>query len=299
MNDKSFRYVKIDSEKLKSKRCEKVISQASLAELAGLHVNTISSIESNKNGKTRLDSAKRIADALEITMAELLVKNDIYEDSIRETSHPLNISGENVKKLTIDDSVDEPLKKAVAGLILENGSKERVSNAIAMIAGYLKSIVCRVPELKNNTLWIVDSIISTLLFSELDNQCTSIENHWSVIKVALSELMSIECVSVQAKKEADEIIKNIQQARLYSDDIRWSHVIKSLLYWLRDYWNLICIEPIAYSLLASVSCIMSSAPTDYETRYRLTTSVNNFATYVAIYDPVYKAIHIETKNKES
>ena len=58
--------------KIKIERIKQEISQEKLAELAGLHRTTLGTIENGKTSPT-LDSIARIANALNLTISELLV----------------------------------------------------------------------------------------------------------------------------------------------------------------------------------------------------------------------------------
>ena len=57
--------------RIKIERIKQEISQEELAELAGLHRTTLGSIENGKTSPT-LDSIARIANALKLTISELL-----------------------------------------------------------------------------------------------------------------------------------------------------------------------------------------------------------------------------------
>ncbi len=193
--------------------------------------------------------------------------------------------------LHLSDRMDNALRMASAGLEKSEGSPERVSNAIACITGYLRSIIHRAPELKKNSQGLVDAITATLASADLDSDHTSMEDLWSVIKNGIAELKELERLPKQAKQEADDIIARLQVARLDNDDIQRLRAIKAALFWLHDYWASICMEQSTYNALSGVSCAMASAPTDYSTRSRLVAHVNTFASYVAMYDPVYREIH--------
>lgn len=193
--------------------------------------------------------------------------------------------------LHLSDRMDNALRMASAGLEKSEGSPERVSNAIACITGYLRSIIHRAPELKKNSQGLVDAITATLASADLDSDHTSMEDLWSVIKNGIAELKDLERLPKQAKQEADDIIARLQVARLDNDDIQRLRAIKAALFWLHDYWASICMEQSTYNALSGVSCAMASAPTDYSTRSRLVAHVNTFASYVAMYDPVYREIH--------
>ena len=199
--------------------------------------------------------------------------------------------------LRLSDRLDDALRMASAGLEKSEGSPERVSNAIACITGYLRSIIHRAPELKNNSQGLVDAITATLASATLDPDHTSMEDLCSVIKNGIAELKELDQLPKQAKQEADEIISRLQVARLDSDDVQRLRAIKAALFWLHDYWVSICMEQSAYNALSGVSCAMASAPTDYSIRSRLVAHVNSFAAYVAMYDPVYREMHKGEQNE--
>lgn len=198
--------------------------------------------------------------------------------------------------LHLSDRMDDVLRMASSGLDKESGSLERVSYAIACITGYLRNIVHRAPELKKNSQGLVDAITATLASAVLDPDHSSMEVLWSVIKNGIAELKELDRLPKQAKREADSIIAQLQQARLDNDDTQRLRAVKAALFWLHDYWDSICMEASAYNALSGVSCAMASAPTDYSTRARLVAHVNTFASYVAMYDPVYREIHKGERN---
>ena len=210
----------------------------------------------------------------------------------KEQSH----TGEPDNDLHLSDRMDEALRMASAGLEKGEGSPERVSYAIACITGYLRSIIHRAPELKKNSQGLVDAITATLASAVLDPDHTSMEDLCSVVKNGIAELKELNCLPKQATQEANDIIARLQVARLDNDDAQRLRAIKAALFWLHDYWTSICMEQSAYNTLSGVSCAMASAPTDYATRSRLVAHVNAFASYVAMYDPVYMEMHKGERN---
>ena len=274
---------------LKARRMELGLTQDDLAEKSNVSKNTISAYERNASRATP-SSAKALAEALDMELVDLFeypaAVEEVDEVEVEEaTSRVANPA------LKITSQADDALRMASAGLEKEEGSKERVSYAIACITGYMRSIIHRAPELKQNSQGLVDAITATLAFADLDTDHTSMEDLWSVIKNGITELKELERLPKQAKQEADSIIAQLQQARLDNDDTQRLRAVKSALFWLHDYWNSICMEQSAYNALSGVSCAMGSAPTDYATRARLVAHVNTFAAYVAMYDPVYREIH--------
>ena len=71
MNDKLDDLSKRFGKRIKIERIKQEISQEKLAELSGLHRTTLGSIENGKTSPT-LDSIARIANALNLTLSELL-----------------------------------------------------------------------------------------------------------------------------------------------------------------------------------------------------------------------------------
>lgn len=275
---------------MKARRMELGLTQKALAEKSQVSQNTISAYERNTS-QAMPDSATALAKALDMELMDLFdaptaTTNEATETEVVEvtpcaTNPPLKITSQ----------ADDILKMAAAGLERDEGSPERVSFAIANITGYLRSIVYRAPKLKENTQGLVDAITAALSTSVLDADRTSMEDLWSVMKNNVAELKALDRISAQARIEADSSIEALQKSRLDNDDIQRLKAVKSVLYWLHDYWNLICLEQAAYDALSGVCCCLASASTDYTTRSKLVAHVNTFAAYVAMYDPVYIAMH--------
>ena len=59
---------------IKKYRNERSISQDTLSKLAGITLHTITKIEAGKISDTRVETARRIADALEVKIDDLLKK---------------------------------------------------------------------------------------------------------------------------------------------------------------------------------------------------------------------------------
>ena len=204
-----------------------------------------------------------------------------------------NQVSEGEDDLYLTDDMDDVLRTASTGLEKSDGSQERVSYAIARITGYLRTIIFRAPELKERVHGLVTSIVVALSASVLDSDHSSMELLCTEIKrciVALSECEQIQ-LPKQARKDASDAISMMQVARLDGDDNMRLRAIKAALYWINDYWSLICMKQSAYDMLSAISCTLSSAPTDNKTRSRLVTYLNSFASDVAIYDPVNKMLH--------
>lgn len=275
---------------MKDRRVKLGLTQKTLAEKSHVSENSISAYERNTS-RAMPDNATALAKALDMELLDLFdaptataseaSETEVVEVTLCATNPPLKITSQ----------ADDILKMAAAGLERDDGSPERVSFAIANITGYLRSIVYRAPKLKENTQGLVDAITSVLSTSVLDADRTSMEDMWSVMKNNVAELKALDRISAQARIEADSSIEALQKSRLDNDDIQKLKAAKSVLYWLHDYWNLICLEQAAYDALSGVCCCLASAPTDYTTRSKLVAHVNTFAAYVAMYDPVYMAMH--------
>ena len=275
---------------MKARRMELGLTQKALAEKSQVSQNTISAYERNTS-QAMPDSATALAKALDMELMDLFdaptaTTNEAAEAEVVEvtpcvTNPPLKITSQ----------ADDILKMAAAGLERDDGSPEQVSFAIANITGYLRSIVYRAPKLKENTQGLVDAITAALSTSVLDADRTSMEDLWSVMKNNVAELKALARISAQARIEADSSIEALQKSRLDNDDTQRLKAVKSVLFWLHDYWNLICLEQAAYDALSGVCCCLASAPTDYTTRSKLVAHVNTFAACVAMYDPVYIAMH--------
>lgn len=279
---------------MKERRMKLGLTQKALAEKSKVSLGTISAYERNASQATP-DSATALAKALDMELMDLFDAPPTTADTSSQTDVVEVLPCSTNPPLKITSQADDILKMAAVGLERDNGSPDRVSFAIANITSYLRSIIYRVPKLKENTQGLVDAITATLSTSVLDANCTSIEDLWSVMKKNLAELKALDKISTQARIEADSSIEALQKSRLENDGTQKLKAIKTVLYWLHDYWNLICLEQAAYNALAGVCCCLASAPTDYNTRSRLVAHVNTFATYVAMYDPVYIAMHKEEK----
>ena len=275
---------------MQDRRVKLGLTQKALAEKSHVSENSISAYERNTS-RAMSDNAIALAKALDMELMELFdaptaTVNEASEAEVVEvtpctTNPPLKITSQ----------ADDILKMAAAGLERDDGSPERVSFSIANITGYLRSIVYRAPKLKENTQGLVDAITAALSTSVLDADRTSMEDLWSVMKNNVAELKALDRISAQARIEADSSIEALQKSRLDNDDTQRLKAIKSVLFWLHDYWNLICLEQAAYDALSGVCCCLASAPTDYTTRSKLVAHVNTFAACVAMYDPVYIAMH--------
>lgn len=253
---------------MKERRIKLGLTQKTLAEKSHVSENSISAYERNTS-RAMPDSATALAKALDMELMDLFdaptaTKNEATEAEVVEvtpcaTNPPLKITSQ----------ADDILKMAAAGLERDDGSPEQVSFAIANITGYLRSIVYRAPKLKGNTQGLVDAITAALSTSVLDADRTSMEDLWPVMKNNVAELKALDRISAQARIEADSSIEALQKSRLDNDDTQRLKAVKSVLFWLHDYWNLICLEQAAYNALSGVCCCLASAPTDYTTRSKL------------------------------
>lgn len=291
------RYVEIDAEKLKTRRLQMGLTQEGLSEISKVSINTISAYERNAS-QANLASAKALADALNMDIADLCTPPAVTVASIPKGGMEKNTTRLQNPPLKILCPSNKVLEMAAAGLEKEEGSDEKVSLAIASITGYLGPVVYRAPELKKHTLGLVTAITSALSSAALDtSHPSSTEFLWSGIKNGIAELMELNCLPEQAKREASSVLASLQQARLDNDDVQRLLAVKSALFWLHDYWTSVCMEKSAYNVLSGVSCIMVSAPTDYVTRSCLVAQVNYLVSLVAVYDPVQRMICELERNK--
>lgn len=296
MVPKNKNYLAPNGEALKARRLELGLTQDELADKAKMGKNTISAYERNASGANPTQ-AKKLAEALDAELMELF---DVQFYTFSKSSEQMALgvtSKVNSLPLNITNLADDVLRMAAAGLAKDEGSPERVSHTIACITGYLRGIIHQVPELKKNSQGLVDAITASLASATLDPDHTSMEDLWPIIKNGIAELTESERLPKQAKQEADDIIARLQVARLDNDDVQRLRAIKASLFWLHDYWASICMEQAAYNALSGISCAMGSAPTDYATRARLVAHVNTFASYVAMYDPIYREIHKGEQNE--
>lgn len=275
---------------MKERRIKLGLTQKTLAEKSHVSENSISAYERNTS-RAMPDNATALAKALDMELLDLFDAPTATASEASETEVVEVTPCATNPPLKITSQADDILKMAAAGLERDDGSPERVSFAIANITGYLRSIVFRAPKLKENTQGLVDAITAALSTSVLDADRTSMEDLWSVMKNNVAELKALDRISAQARIEADSSIEALQKSRLDNDDIQRLKAVKSVLFWLHDYWNLLCLEQAAYDALSGVCCCLASAPTDYTTRSKLVAHVNTFVAYVAMYDPVYMAMH--------
>ena len=171
-----------------------------------------------------------------------------------------------------------------------------VSVAIACVAGYLRSIVWRAPDLKCHTQGLIASITPALGSSQLDTHPVVMGELWSGIKNNLASLAELESLPVYAQDENRMVIDLLMQSRLNNDNSEKLRAVRAALYWLRDYWQYICQEMPAYYAWNDVCCVLTGAPTDYTTRSYIISQINEFALYVSIHDPIYKMVHKGGRN---
>lgn len=275
---------------MKERRIKLGLTQKTLAEKSHVSENSISAYERNTS-RAMPDNATALAKALDMELLDLFDAPTATASEASETEVVEVTPCATNPPLIITSQADDILKMAAAGLERDDGSPERVSFAIANITGYLRSIVYRAPKLKENTQGLVDAITAALSTSILDADRASMEDLWSVMKNNVAELKALDRISAQAKIEADSSIEALQKSRLDNDDTQRLKAVKSVLFWLHDYWNLIYSEQAAYDALSGVCCCLASAPTDFTTRSKLVAHVNAFAACVAMYDPIYIAMH--------
>lgn len=221
----------------------------------------------------------------------ILVTDGSISHSIDESNPQDSYSNQHSLQeeiLYLSDYVDDPLKMASLSLVKPSGSPERVSYAIAGIAGYLRSIVARVPELKNHTQCILTSITPALSSSFLDSNKNTVNILCGNIRSNIAALLETDSIPTHARIEADSIMHLLTESRLSDDNVKRLSAIKLLLFWLHDYWQYVCQSLYAYYLLNDICCVLSGAPVDYETRSNIVARINEFAMYVSRLDPINK-----------
>lgn len=159
---------------------------------------------------------------------------------------------------------------------------------IQLLAGYLRSIVARVPELKNHTQCILTAITPALSSSFLDSNKNTVNILCGNIKSNIAALLETDSIPTHARIEADSIMHLLTESRLSDDNVKRLSAIKLLLFWLHDYWQYVCQSLYAYYLLNDICCVLSGAPVDYETRSNIVARINEFAMYVSRLDPINK-----------
>ena len=293
----------IDGTKLKNKRREAGLTQVKLAEILGIDVSTLRKNEHEGPHNMFVSTVTAIATVLHCPPNDLF-----YEDSNLSSfsSEPISAKAisvfepeetdsdtlESMKKqlLTLSPYADEPLKMASAGLLNAEGSKERVSVAIASISGYMRSIIWRAPGLKNHMQRLVEAIIPALSVSELDEEST-IMNLRTGLRNNMAELSDIENLPTHARTEGSIITDLLVRSQMTNDANEQLRAIKASMYWLRDYWQFVCHTQAAYYAWSDVCCMLTGAPVDYDTRANITASVNELALYVSLLDPLYAMTH--------
>lgn len=293
----------IEGTKLKNKRREMNLTQEKLAEIIDIDVSTLRKNEREGPHNMFISTVTAIATVLNCAPCDLFHEGADSSSfshepvSAKATSEfePEDIGSdamESMKKqlLTLSPYADEPLKMASAGLLKAEGSKERVSVAIASISGYMRSIIWRAPGLKNHMQRLVEAIIPALSVTELDDE-SAIMDLRTGLRNNMAELRDIEILPTHARTEGTLIIDLLVQSQMTNDANEQLRAIKASMFWLRDYWQFVCHEQAAYYAWSDVCCMLTGAPVDYNTRANIIASVNELALYVSLLDPLYAMMH--------
>ena len=301
--------VTIDGDRFKSMREAKHFTQKKLAEAIGMTESTIYKNERPGHHEIYRNTLIAIITTLAIEASDICVVSEVVHGSADEFVEELpilesddeNESGDSSVQqehptITLSPYADEPLKMATAGLLKQEGSEDRVSVAIACVAGYLRSIVWRAPDLKCHTQGLIASITPALGSSLLDTHPVVMGELWSGIKNNLASLAELESLPAYAQNENRMVIDLLMQSRLNNDNSEKLRAVRAALYWLRDYWQYICQEMTAYYAWNDICCVLTGAPTDYTTRSYIISQINEFALYVSIHDPIYKMVHKGGRN---
>lgn len=296
--------VTIDGARLKAVREAKHFSQKKLAEAIDMTESTIYKNERPGPHEIYRNTLIAIITTLAIDASDICVASEVAHESADESVEEIpGLESDNKNErdessvqreyptLTLSPYADEPLKMATAGLLKQGGSEDRVSSAIACIAGYLQSIAWRAPDLRKQTQGLVEAITPALGASQLDTHPVVMGELWSGMKNNIAVLAELASLPSYAQKEAERVVGLLMKARTEDDDAEKLRAVKATLYWLCDYWQHICQELTAYYIWSDVCCALTSAPTDYRTRAYILSHVNEFVSYVAMYDPVYREIH--------
>lgn len=303
MKKEDKRCYAIDGTKLKNKRRELSLTQEQLAKMLDIDVSTLRKNEREGSHNMFISNVTAIATVLHCAPSDLF-----YEAANSASSSTEPVCAKAISELKPEDAnsdevvcrekqllmlspyADEPLKMASAGLLKEEGSKERVSVAIASISGYMRSIIWRAPGLKNHMQRLVEAIVPPLSVSELDDDSTILALRTG-LRNNMAELSDIENLPTHARTEGTLIIDLLVRSQMTNDANEQLRAIKASMFWLRDYWQFVCHAQAAYYAWSDVCCMLTGAPVDYNTRANITASVNELALYVSLLDPLYAMIH--------
>ena len=282
----------IDGDKLRGKRISLGFTQKELYERSGVGVDSIRKHEKAGPHNMYMANVVALANALQCTPQELFYvqceRAAVADETVPECQ--INESPERERPLAISPYADEALRMATAGLLRTTGSRERVSYAIASISGYMRSIVWRAPELKYHMSGLINVIVRSYESARLDDE-TSMHELRNDLRSSLLEIRNLEDLHDCANKEAGLIIDLLDGVTRSKDNDRLLRAVKLAMYWLRDYWHVICRAQAALYAWSDVCCLLGGAPDDHTTRECIMREVNEFALYVSLLDPLYEMMH--------
>ena len=290
------RCITIDGDKLKGKRKEKGLTQDQLAEKGGISVETLRKKERPGPQNMFKHSVVALANALDCETCDLSYDQEIVEDEA-EVADILQLKDDSVKEPLCDEPLlelsqyaDEPLRMATRGLLKASGSKDRVSYAIAAISGYMRSIVWRAPELKFHMKGLVSAIVKSYDSAGLDDETSTAELRAN-LQDNLAALRKNEALPEHAKKETELIVRLLARSAETGCKEKLLRAVKTSMYWLRDYWDIICQDQAAHYAWSDVCCMLTGAQDDYSMRASIVREINEFALYVSLLDPLYEMMH--------
>lgn len=295
MADKHNYRLQINGTLLSRLRKEMGLSQEKLAGRADVSEGSIRNYEHKGVHGIHPETLKKVANALAVEPAVLIVTEDIDTTLETEVQPPLvhNIEAENgafvqqdshQEPLRLNKIADELLTSICDGLLFATGSPERVSLSISNISAYLCSIVNQLDGLKNHSHLIISAVAPALSKSELDTDGALNADLWASFKNSMSELSEIDVLPHYARKEIVPIVDLITQARLNDDNNQRHEAIKRSLFWINDNWQLVFRHSDSYNAFRDVASMLRGAPTDYETRQYIVTSINAFISWIPLYD---------------
>lgn len=290
------RCITIDGDKLKRKRLKKGFTQEQLSEISGISMRTLGNTE--RPGPHNMFKANviAVANALECETCDLSYDQEVTGDEadvINILQLEDSVDNEFLRTefmLEISPYADEPLRMATEGLLKASGSKNRVSYAIAEVSGYMRSIVWRAPELKFHMKRLVSVIVKSYDSAGLDDETSTAELRVN-LQDNLKALGKMEVLPEHAKKETELIVRLLSRSAETESNDKLLRAVKMSMYWLRDYWDIVCQEQAAHYAWSDVCCMLTGAPDEYSVRASIVREINEFALYVSLLDPLYEMMH--------
>ena len=278
----------IVTERLKEARKECGLTQAEAAEKIGWERKAIISWESG----IRYPPIKALKKCMEVynKPARYFFGEDFNSENVVEELNVVDISNMDINDisqendLSFADCVDEEIKYFCSGILKLNGSHERVSYAIAGLAGYLRVIVNIVPRMKDNTYSLVTAMLQALAKSSLETNRTTIMSLWPGLINNISILRESVSQNTFIRERADNVIKMLLHARLQDDQLEELEAVRETVLWLLDSWQYVCKEIEAYYALNNVSCLLAEAPTNYDIRNNIVVSFNSFSRLLKLFE---------------